>query len=138
MLTRLNLTRNPYVPAMFLCAVAFVLLNASVFAVDTTNDRTMTVLSMEEMEHLAGGPYRSPKDVPATSAYCGSLCGFCSYDAYYTFKTCFCNGPSTVPYCMEVENGAGWSRYRCGCSLWSCSTKFFMGKGGTRYKCVTS
>ncbi len=137
MLTRLNFTRNSYVSLFAFCTVAFVLLNAPVFAMDTPSNGTMTVMSLQEMELLAGGSYREPNWVDASSTSCGSLCGFCSPDMYYIFRTCFCNGPTIVPYCAEKASGHGWSRYSCGCALWSCDTKFFMGTGGTRYRCET-
>ena len=82
MLTRLNSTRTPYVSLFAFCAVAFVLLNAPVFAMDTTNDGNMTVLSMEEMETLAGGSYYSKNPQPSIPANCGSWCLSCANVAY--------------------------------------------------------
>ena len=137
MLTRFSLPQNQFLLSVFLSVIAFLLLNTLAYATDATEDGSMTVLNMEEMEHLAGGPYRSPKDAPAIPANCGSVCGFCYQYAFYTFKSCFCNGSSFVPYCKEKESGKGWSKYSCGCALWTCSTKFFMGSGGKRYTCVT-
>ena len=140
MLTRLNLTRNPYVPAMFLCAVAFVLLNVPVSVADTSVNFGMTVLSVEDMESLGGGfgVCRNPNWRDSIEADCGSVCGFCASEAYHTFKTCFCDGSYDNKVCEEEEGGKLWSRYGCGCALWSCSTKFFAGSGGTRYRCYTS
>ena len=69
MLTRFNCTPNQFVYSVFLCAIAFTLLNPPVYAADTTNDGAMTVLRMEEMESLAGGQsYPGPRSFPGSSA----------------------------------------------------------------------
>lgn len=99
MLTRLNFTRIPYVSLFAFCTVAFVLLNALVFAMDTTNDGNMTVLSMEEMESLAGGAScNEPNWRPSIDGDCGSLCGFCESSTYLFSAPVFVMalGPATL------------------------------------------
>ncbi len=56
MLTRFSLPQNQFLLSVFLSVIAFLLLNTLAYATDATEDGSMTVLNMEEMEHLAGGP----------------------------------------------------------------------------------
>ena len=137
MLIRLSFAPKPFVFSVCLFTMAFVLLNVPVFAADSTRDAGMAVLSMDEMETLAGGSYRSKNPQPSIPANCGSWCLSCADVAYNVFSTCFCNGSTSVPYCVEQARGVAWSKYKCGCALTGCSTKYYLGRGGTRYKCVT-
>ena len=139
MLTRLNFTRNPYVSSVFLCAVAFVLLNAPAFAVDTTNDGAMTVLSMEEMESLAGGSghHKGPKIYPAKSA-CDTGWRRCPSPSTRRYRDCACEGSLQSQPCSTHYNGVPlWKDYSCRRDwILRCAVASATGaQGGIRYKC---
>ena len=139
MLTRLTFTRSPYVSSVCLCAVAFVLLNASTFAVDTTtNDGEMTVLSMEEMESLAGGSshHQGPRKLPGkTACSTGWSCPSPSDDEY---EDCNCTGPLQSEPCSTHYIGILWKEFSCKRDwIARCTKAAATGfSGGRRYECV--
>lgn len=137
MLTQLDFTRNHYVSSVFFCTMAFMLLNAPAFAVDTTDDGAMTVLSMEEMESLAGGQsYPSPN----WKKYKEACQGFwsCPGQSKREYRTCSCTGPPKSQPCSTHYNGTPqWKRFSCKRNwLLQCSINNPTGaQGGTRYRC---
>lgn len=136
MLTRLDFTRNSYVSSVFLCTMAFVLLNAPAFAVDITNDGAMMVLSMEEMESLAGGPsYPGPYHMSGKSACSTGWSCPSPQDTVYT--DCNCTGPPRSKPCSTHYIGILWKEYSCKRNAFRRCTKNYPtgNSGGRRYKC---
>ena len=138
MLAQLNFTRTLYASSVFLCAVAFVLLNARAFGMATTNDSAMTVLSMDEMESLAGGP--SYPTSPEWKKKVEACQGFwsCPGKSKRKHRTCSCTGPPASKPCSTHWNGVPqWEWFHCKRNwLLQCSINNPTGaSGGTRYRC---
>lgn len=141
MLTRFNFTAKSVVSFVFLCVVALIVLNTPVFATDTTPGTDMTVLSMEEMDQLAGGngvQYYTPVWYETTYPDCWGICFFCPEVDYLAYSTCVCAGSPTSQYCKEEVKGFGWIEYDCGCWFPTCNITGLNGYGGTAYYCDTS
>ena len=137
MLTQLNFPRTPFVSILFFCTVAFVMLKNPVFALDTTNGGNMTVLSMEEMQSIAGGPtYPGPnwkKEVKACQGFWS-----CPGKSKRTHRTCSCTAPPRSTPCSTHYNGTPlWEWFHCKRNwLLQCSIDVATGaRGGDRYKC---